>query len=144
MGQGVDPGDLVAGIGHHRDTFLGADCDVGQCGDLFDLGGVHDDLSTREQPVEDCLRPLPGTHPETELGIVRVREPAHRVQIDKNVSGVTTGKIEYATPAHRGQLMPITDQRQASPGDIGDLHERHRAVLIQHARLVDHQQIASA
>jgi hypothetical protein len=71
-----------------------------------------------------------------------VDEPVDGVQVDPGVRvDLAVGEVEHAAAAHRGQLVPVPDQRDPRTGLIGDGDQRAGGVLVEHARLIDQQQI---
>ena len=53
-------------------------------------------------------------------------------------------QVQHSAAADCGQLPPVTDERDASTGLIGNRQQRAGGVLVEHGRLVDEQSIPTA
>ncbi len=54
------------------------------------------------------------------------------------------GEVEHAAAADRGQLVPVTDQRDPRAGLVGDGQQRAGGVLVEHPGLVDQQHVTAS
>jgi hypothetical protein len=61
-------------------------------------------------------------------------------QVPRRVDGVG-GEVEDAAAADRGQLVPVAEQRHPHPALVCDGEQGAGGVLVEHAGLVDDQQI---
>ena len=79
----VERGDLVAGVGDDElVTLVGrGGADGGQGCSALDLAGMQDDLAALEEGVEDPTRPFTSAHEQAEVGVRRVAEPVHRLEL---------------------------------------------------------------
>ena len=127
----------------------------GHCGQrLLQLSGigVQPDGAAGHQRVEDRARFLTGAHGEGQLGVLHVRrrlpglvgadEAVNRVehQVGRRVD-LAGGEIQHAAAADRGELVPVTDQRQPGSDLVGDGQQRPGGVLVEHPGLVDDQEV---
>ena len=55
--------------------------------------------------------------------------------------GPAGGQIQDASAADRGELVPVTDQRDPGVVFVGDDQQGPGAVLVEHPGLVDQQQV---
>ena len=92
--------------------------------------------------VEHARRVVAGAHPEAEVGVVGVGEPVHRLEGDDGGRvRARDGVVEDAAAADGGELVAVTDERDAGAGLVGDGEERAGGVLVEHSGLVDEQQV---
>jgi hypothetical protein len=52
--------------------------------------------------------------------------------------------VQDAAAPHCWELVPVADQRDPRPGLVGDREQGAGGVLVEHARLVDQQQVAGS
>ena len=86
-----------------------------------------------------------GAHAQGECGVVGVGEPVHCLQgHDSGGVGPGEGVVQDAAASDCGELVPVANQRDPRPGLVGDHQERSGGVLVEHARLVDEQQVTGS
>ena len=135
--RGVECGDLLAGVRDDRSV------DVGEGGEAFDLGGVDLDQPTLVQHVEDLAGGLPGAHEQRQVGVLGVGEPVHGLQLEAGLGACPAGGVvEDAAAADGRKLVAVTDERDPGPGLVGDGEQGAGDVLVEHAGLVDEQEVA--
>lgn len=57
-------------------------------------------------------------------------------------AGVRGNHVQDAATADRGQLVPVPQVDDAGVGLVGDVQQRLRGPLVQHAGLIDDQDVA--
>jgi hypothetical protein len=135
---GVERRDLVSGVGDDETSL------AGQCVQSLDVGGVETDLAAGQEPVEDFSRALSTAHQQAEVGVLRVLEAMDDVEGELGVGwGDVGGEVEDASASDRGKLVPITEQDEPGVGFVRDRHECEGRVLVEHAGLVDEEDVAA-
>ena len=95
------------------------------------------------QFVEHGRGVVPLPHPETQGGVVGIGEPLHLLERDGGGRvRPGDGVIEYAASTDCGELVPVTDERNAGARLVGGRQECTGGVLVEHPGLVDQQQVA--
>ena len=134
--RGVEGAHLIAGVGDDQ-SFCGGE----RCGAL-DLGGVDEDLTPAHQCVEHLTAALTSAHEQAQLGVLGVAEPVDGLQRERRLGACPAGGVvEYAAAADRGELVPVTDERDPGVGLVGDGEQGAGGVLVEHAGLVDEQDV---
>ena len=144
----VERDDLVAGVGDDElvtlasgVSMVGADRGQG-CG-AFDLAGMDDDLAAFEKGVEDLTRPLTRPHEQAEAGIPGITEPMDRLELVVRLgSHPACGEVEDTATADRRELVTVAQERHDCVRSVGDGEQRAGGVLVEHAGLVDQQDVA--
>ena len=137
----VDGSDLLAGVGD--DQLVTGCADVGECVGALDLAGVDDDLVARSKSVEDLTGTLTFAHEQAEVGVRRVGEAVHRLELEVRLGPhPPCGEVEYPAAADGGQLVTVPEQRDGRVGSVGDREQRAGGVLVEHAGLVDQEYVA--
>ncbi len=109
----------------------------------FDVAGMEGDESVLVEGVEDLAGVLAGAHRQGEVGVVGVGEAVQGLQGEVRVLGCGAGGVvEDAAASDGGELVPVAEERDAGAGLIGDAEQRAGGVLVEHAGLVDEQQVA--
>ena len=61
----------------------------------------------------------------------------------RHAPGGPSGRVvQDAAAADRGELVPVTDERDPGAGLVGDVEQRPGGVLVEHPGLIDQQQVA--
>jgi hypothetical protein len=106
---------------------------------------VETDLAAGQEPVEDFSRALSTAHQQAEVGVLRVLEAMDDVEGELGVGwGDVGGEVEDASASDRGKLVPITEQDEPGVGFVRDRHECEGRVLVEHAGLVDEEDVAAS
>ena len=141
----VERSDLVAGVGDDElVAVISADgADGGQGCGAFDLAGMEDDLAALEQCVEDLTGPLTSAHEQAEVGVRGIGEPVDRLELVVRCgSHPACGEVEDAAAADGRQLVAVAQERDGGVGSVGDGEQRAGGVLVEHAGLVDEEDVA--
>lgn len=138
VGGVVDLGDLLAGVG---DNEIAVRRTHSQLLAAFDVVGVEDDLTTRQELIEHCARLLTRPHLQRELGVGGVGEAADLVEFGDSVGCVTDGKVEDAAPSDGEELVAVTDQHHLGVHLVRQLQQRPGSVLVEHSCLVDDEEV---
>ena len=140
MGETVDLGDLLAGVGDHE---LAVGRTDGELLLSLDVAGVHHDLATAHQLVENLAGVLARPHPQGQLGVGGIGEAADGVELGDPVRRVADGEIEDAASSYGRELMAVADEHDRGAGFVGQTQQRPGSVLVEHPGLVDHQQVTA-
>jgi hypothetical protein len=141
----VECADLLAGVG---DDELVADvstcgADRGQGCGAFDVAGMDDDVAAFEEGVEDLTGTSHRSHEQAEVGVGGIAEPVDRLQrVVRFGSHPACGEVEDAAAADRRELVAVAEQRDDCVGLVGDGEQCAGCVLVEHAGLVDEQDVA--
>ena len=137
--RGVEGGDLVSGVG---DDEAGL---VGQGMESLDVGGVDAQLAAGQEAVEDLSGAFTAAHQQTELGVLGILEAVNDVEAQPGVGwGDLAGVVEDASAADGGELVTVADQDDSGSCLVGDGDQGQGGVLVEHAGLVDEQDVAAA
>ena len=111
--------------------------------EALDVGTVDGDLSASKECVEYFTAALTGAHKQAQVGVLGICEAVDGLQRETGF-GVRPagGVIEYAAAADCGELVPVTDERDACVGVVGDGEQGSCDVLVEHAGFVHEQDVA--
>ena len=104
---------------------------------------MEDDLAALVKLVEDLTRPLTRAHQQGEVGVRGIAEPVDRLEVVVGRgSHPARGEVEDAAPADCRQLVAVAEQGDGGLRSLGDREQRAGGVLIEHAGLVDEEDVA--
>ena len=104
---------------------------------------MDDDLAAFEKGVEDLTRPLTGAHEQAEFGVRGIAEPVDRLELVVRFgSHPACGEVEDAAAADGRELVAVAEERDDCVRSVGDGEQRAGGVLVEHAGLVDEEDVA--
>ena len=141
----VECADLVAGVGDDEMvTVIGmGGADGGQGCGAFDLAGMDDDLAAFKKCVEDLTRPLTSAHEQAEFCVGGIAEPVDRLELVVRFGAhPACGEVEDPAAADGRELVAVAEKRDDCVRSVGDGEQRAGGVLVEHAGLVNEEDIA--
>ena len=104
---------------------------------------MEDDLAALEEGVEDLTRPLTSAHEQAEVGVRGIAEPVDRLELVVGCgSHPACGEVEDAAAADGWELVAVAEERDGGVRSVGDGEQRAGGVLVEHAGLVDEEDVA--
>jgi hypothetical protein len=137
--QGVQLAGLVVCRRRDRRTLesLPRDCGAQEVGVLVEL---HE--TERVQSIEQPARIAASAQIERELRVFSIREAMQRGHV-VDLRRERGRHVDDAAPADRGELRPVTHERERCAGLVYDRQERESGVLVEHAGLIQHNPLTA-